>query len=367
MDDSQLMTSESRIRQANKRQSQGNKQFIITVSPEIPNQQPFSFRLNTRVLKILLFSFMTLLICLLSISFFAYRSFTQFQKLRTLNHDLYLALDSQEKTLQDKTMTVSELETVVNRLSDITTSKQALALSLSEKELALEASEATVAESDLVIRQFLSQLTRIESLVEDLQLAANIEIADIPALAEVTQAAGGAEELTSVDALAQDIEQMIAKAKFNLNGLSASISEVKDDLVYKQALVEATPKIWPVEGYISSTFGWRKSPISGNDNFHRGTDIVAPNKTPIKAVSAGKIITAGWSNSGYGNHIIIDHGFGMKTLYGHLNSIMINVGDSVSMGTEIGLLGNTGYSTGPHLHYEVWVDEVQMNPANYLP
>ncbi len=367
MDDSQLMTSESRIRQTNKRQAQRNKHFMVTVSPEIPNQQPFSFRLNTRVLKSLLFGVMALLVCLLTVSFFAYRSFTQFQTFRSLNYDLYLALDSQEKTLQDKTLTVSELEEVVKRLSDITSSKQILELSLSEKELALEASEATVAESNAVIGQFLSQLARIENMVQDLQLAANIEIADIPALAEVTEAAGGSEELTSVDTLAQDIKEMIAKAKLNLNGLSASISEVKDDLVYKQALVEATPKIWPVEGYVSSTFGWRKSPISGNDNFHKGTDIVAPYKTPVKAVSAGKIVTAGWSNSGYGNHIVIDHGFGIKTLYGHLNSILVNVGDGVSMGSEIGLLGNTGYSTGPHLHYEVWVNEVQKNPANYLP
>lgn len=367
MDDSQLMTSESRIRQTNNRRSQGNKQFIVTVSPDIPNQQPFSFRLNTRVLKMLLFGVMSLLICLLTVSFFSYRNFTQFQKLRTLNQDLYFALDSQEQTLLDKAMTVSELEEVVKRLSEITSSKQSLELRLSEKELALEASKATVAESNAVIGQFLSQLEGIENLVQELQLAANFEIADIPALAEVTQAAGGAEELTSMEVLAQNIEEMITEAKLNLNGLSVSISEFKDDLVYKQALVEATPQIWPVAGYISSTFGWRKSPISGNDNFHKGTDIVAPYKTPIRAVSAGKIVTAGWSNSGYGNHIVIDHGFGIKTLYGHLNSILVNVGDSVSLGSEIGLLGNTGYSTGPHLHYEVWVDDVQMNPANYLP
>ena len=87
----------------------------------------------------------------------------------------------------------------------------------------------------------------------------------------------------------------------------------------------------------------------------------------MKTTASGEVIKAGWSNGGYGNQVIVDHGYGIKTLYAHLNSILVAVGDTLSAGDEVGLLGNTGYSTGPHLHYEVWLNDVPKDPSDYLP
>ncbi|MBU0491089.1 MAG: M23 family metallopeptidase [Chloroflexi bacterium] len=114
---------------------------------------------------------------------------------------------------------------------------------------------------------------------------------------------------------------------------------------------------WPTSGWISQKY-W-----SG----HQAIDIAGYTGTPIKAADSGFVIKAGWSESGYGNHVIVDHGNGFKTLYAHFTSYVVNVGDSVKKGQVIGLMGSTGKSTGPHLHFEVIKNGVRRNPLEYLP
>src|SRR6185436_17696139 len=117
--------------------------------------------------------------------------------------------------------------------------------------------------------------------------------------------------------------------------------------------------IWPVNGTLTSGFGWRWG------RMHEGIDIAAPTGTPISAAASGTVIYAGWMG-GYGNLVVIDHGNGLATAYGHQSSIAVGSGTYVSQGQTIGYVGSTGHSTGPHVHFEVRVNGSPVDPLGYL-
>lgn len=125
--------------------------------------------------------------------------------------------------------------------------------------------------------------------------------------------------------------------------------------------------VWPLPGYTttSSAYGWRTHPIFGTRKFHAGEDIPAPTGTAIIAAQSGTVTTAGWV-SGYGNYTVISHGNGVMTAYGHQSAIYVSVGQTVSAGETIGAVGSTGNSTGPHLHFEVYVNGSTQNPMSYF-
>ena len=129
--------------------------------------------------------------------------------------------------------------------------------------------------------------------------------------------------------------------------------------------LETVPSLWPVRGWISAGFGQRMDPFSGEDAFHRGVDIAASWGTKVEASADGLVLQAG-PGVGYGNEVLITHGFGLMTKYGHLSKIYVVVGEEVKRGQRIGAVGMTGRATGPHLHYEVIVDGTPVNPAKYL-
>lgn len=122
---------------------------------------------------------------------------------------------------------------------------------------------------------------------------------------------------------------------------------------------------WPVSGTITSPFGYRRNPFGGGMEFHQGLDIAAPMGTTITAAASGTVISAGWYG-GYGNYILIDHGGGMATGYGHCSQIFVSVGQQVQKGQAIGAVGSTGASTGPHVHFEVRINGKPVDPAAYL-
>jgi murein DD-endopeptidase MepM/ murein hydrolase activator NlpD len=125
--------------------------------------------------------------------------------------------------------------------------------------------------------------------------------------------------------------------------------------------------IRPVDEFsITSGFGNRLHPISGDLRFHAGIDFATPNGTPVKASVQGIVAFAGW-HGGYGKTVIIQHRDAYETLYAHLDEILVNSGDRVAQGKVIGLSGSTGYSTGPHLHFEIRSHQVAHNPMDYLP
>ncbi|MGB7264083.1 MAG: M23 family metallopeptidase [Terracidiphilus sp.] len=125
------------------------------------------------------------------------------------------------------------------------------------------------------------------------------------------------------------------------------------------------PSMWPLEGRIASSFGERQDPINGEGAFHSGIDIDAPYGTPVRAAGDG-VVSGASVGSGYGRAIVLDHGHGVQTVYGHLSAIATFAGEHVTRGQVIGYVGESGRATGPHLHYEVRVHNVPVNPYKYL-
>ncbi len=142
------------------------------------------------------------------------------------------------------------------------------------------------------------------------------------------------------------------------NGLSSSFTGDWTELA-------DAPSMWPVEGRVGSSFGQREDPINGEGAFHPGIDIDAPYGTPVRAAADG-YVTGAQMGAGYGRQIVLSHGHSVLTLYGHLSAIAVVPGQHVTRGQVIGYVGQSGRTTGPHLHYEVRVHDVPVNPHKYL-
>ncbi len=157
------------------------------------------------------------------------------------------------------------------------------------------------------------------------------------------------------------IDQMDEAAEVQAGGFESLI----EDLDEKKNLLASTPAIRPTKGARTSRFGKRKSPFTGLMELHKGLDIAGPVGTPVVASADGRITFAG-NRGGYGLMMVIDHGHGLVTRYAHLDAILKEAGERVRRGDKIGLMGNTGRSTGPHLHYEVHLNGVPVDPETYI-
>jgi murein DD-endopeptidase MepM/ murein hydrolase activator NlpD len=150
-----------------------------------------------------------------------------------------------------------------------------------------------------------------------------------------------------------------------LEGLESRLRIVRTNVEKRNALAAATPSIWPAHGWLSSSMGPRRDPVTGGSDYHAGLDIAGDRGQPIYATAAGSITQAGYQGA-YGNLIVIDHGFGLQTRYGHLSGFAVKKGDRVKRGDVIGRLGATGRATGNHLHYEVLANGKLLNPLRLL-
>ncbi len=146
----------------------------------------------------------------------------------------------------------------------------------------------------------------------------------------------------------------------------ASFKEISVFLDKQRSILAATPSIWPVKGWITSGYGKRASPLTGEPGRHMGVDIANEANTPIRVTADGMVTYAGWQ-TGYGRVIVVEHGFGYSTRYGHCARIDVKVGDEIQRGQIIGYVGSTGRSTGSHVHYEVRVHGMPVDPEKYLP
>ena len=166
-----------------------------------------------------------------------------------------------------------------------------------------------------------------------------------------------------------DWHREISRIRRDAERRLASFQEIAWHVGNQKSLRNATPSLWPTEGQITSLFGYRFSPMRRHDEeageFHPGLDIANIPDTLIYASADGTVRFSGWSH-GYGNMVVIDHGYGLSTLYGHTSKSLVKTGDRVSKGQVIGYMGTTGRSTGAHLHYEVWRQGKPVNPMNYL-
>jgi len=151
----------------------------------------------------------------------------------------------------------------------------------------------------------------------------------------------------------------------NVSALTARSARLEAFYQDQSVLLASTPSIWPVRGYLAAGFGNRIDPFTNQRDFHTGLDISTPVGTKVVAPADGVIVSCGQKGA-YGNSIIIDHGFGIVTRYGHLSGFNVKPGQRVKRGDVIGFVGDTGRSTGPHLHYEVWVRDQAQNPIHYI-
>ena len=159
-----------------------------------------------------------------------------------------------------------------------------------------------------------------------------------------------------------DLDALIRRADL----LASSFDEAKDSLASQSRRLAATPSIMPTQGWLTSAFSsMRAHPILHVSRPHEGIDVVAPMGSPIEAPAAGVVTDAGWE-SGYGNTVTIDHGYGIVTKFAHSSKLLVKTGQHVSRGQRIALVGSTGLATGPHLHYEVHVNGRPVDPLRYV-
>jgi murein DD-endopeptidase MepM/ murein hydrolase activator NlpD len=159
----------------------------------------------------------------------------------------------------------------------------------------------------------------------------------------------------------RQVDALVRRVRFE----QSSLAEIETALRDQQERLAHLPSIWPVRGWVTSGYGYRRDPFTGRRNLHEGLDIVAPYGTPVVAPAAGKVVYSGWK-SNWGRVIEIDHGNGIRTFYAHLRSTSVDVGATVTRGQQIGRLGSTGRSTGAHLHYGVKRKGTWVNPRNYI-
>ncbi|MDR2726598.1 MAG: M23 family metallopeptidase [Deltaproteobacteria bacterium] len=216
------------------------------------------------------------------------------------------------------------------------------------------------------ITELQSNLGRVQQFDTKLRLMMNMEgVSD-----EMTGSSG--EEFTRSSLPLYRQELMVRRMNVFLRQLSESVKleevrqqELLHALRDNREMIASMPSIWPVEGFVTSRFGTRVSPLSGRRDFHKGLDISARTGTPVLAAAKGTVTFVG-RDGAYGNTIHLNHGAGITTRYAHLHRFVAKEGQIVRRGTVIGYVGSTGRSTGPHLHYEVLINGVNVNPMHYI-
>jgi murein DD-endopeptidase MepM/ murein hydrolase activator NlpD len=215
------------------------------------------------------------------------------------------------------------------------------------------------------------QMERLQNFYAKLKILANLDLQEPQ---DPSMATGGPQpdsrEINMY--LEESLKRQIQRVHWEMEELQM-LGEIQERNAYKverffdsqRSLLASTPTTWPVRGWITSSFGQRISPFTGRLQMHEGLDICARPGTPVKATAEGVVIYSGWK-SDFGKLVTIDHGYGYRTRYGHLSKIYVKNGQRVQRGDTIGALGNTGRSTGPHLHYEVKVRGLPVNPKTYL-
>jgi murein DD-endopeptidase MepM/ murein hydrolase activator NlpD len=145
-----------------------------------------------------------------------------------------------------------------------------------------------------------------------------------------------------------------------------TVAEIKEYLHIQKDIYASTPKGYPAKGEITSTYGTRQDPISGENAFHAGVDISCNSRTAIRATADGMVSYSGWMDGGDGNAVILEHGFGFSTVYAHNTANAVKAHQKVKRGDIIAYVGATGKATGPHVHYEVWKNGKRLDPQKYL-
>ena len=223
------------------------------------------------------------------------------------------------------------------------------------------------------MKNFESEMARLGRFEEKLRVITALE--DSPQSSSKKWGVGGSYGLSSSSletSLASEAKALAKKLSNNLGHLTTqakiqtiSFQELDHFFKNQKSFLQATPSIWPTKGWVTSGFGYRKSPFTGLREKHEGWDIGSRSGSAIRATADGTVTVSG-RERGYGKLVEVNHGYGVVTRYGHNSKNLVKVGSKVKRGQIIALVGNTGRSTGPHLHYEVLVGGVPTNPKNYI-
>ena len=224
------------------------------------------------------------------------------------------------------------------------------------------------------LEYFSKELMKSRALSANLDGGQSLKAASLQGKVEASSV-GGPQMIDQI--IAQKLTQ--GNMAFSADKFSASLNEMNKEIETRvksskelvrylkaQKKIESSkPNIWPTVGYISSPFGYRIHPMTGRTEYHPGIDISNHAGTSVFAAADGIIKHAGWFG-GYGQLVVINHGYGYSTFYGHLSKILVTSGSKIKKGTKLGLIGSTGVSTGPHLHYEVRYMNKPQNPLKFL-
>lgn len=208
-------------------------------------------------------------------------------------------------------------------------------------------------------QQIVTQLESLELLQKGIKDAISLQPRRETLGASILSPARRIEPLLQALENVGRIKDLLPKTEAGLKDISITLSQWQN----REA---GNPSIWPTEGRVTSGYGYRRSPFGMRREFHNGLDIAAASGTPVYVTADGEVTMASYNGS-YGRMVEIDHGRGIRTSYSHLSKYVVQDGDRVYKGQLIAYVGSTGRSTGPHLHYEVLLNGVPVNPTNYLP
>jgi murein DD-endopeptidase MepM/ murein hydrolase activator NlpD len=220
-----------------------------------------------------------------------------------------------------------------------------------------------------------SQIQSLETVINDLGARSQLDPAQARAMQKLpavvkARATGGTSPSNSAiaDIAAAAMatpENTFGALRDLLRGLENRLLYVRRDVERQEALANATPSIWPAHGWLTGTFGGRSDPFSGEPAFHQGLDISTDKGQPVYATADGRIESAAYTGE-YGNFVVVQHGFGLTTRYGHLSAFAVKPGQSIRRGAVLGYVGATGRATGSHLHYEILANGQLINPLRLL-
>jgi murein DD-endopeptidase MepM/ murein hydrolase activator NlpD len=219
-----------------------------------------------------------------------------------------------------------------------------------------------------------TQIQSLEGVIDELGARAKLDpaqahaIQKLPAVVKARAAGGASAALGPVANVVSTLsypEDTFGILRDLLTGLENRLRYVRRDVERRQALAASTPSIWPAQGWLTGTFGGRSDPFTGEPGFHQGIDISTEKGQPVVATADATVESASYTGD-YGNLIVLRHGFGLTTRYGHLSAYAVKPGQHVKRGDIIGYVGSTGRSTGAHLHYEILANGNLINPLQLL-
>jgi len=239
---------------------------------------------------------------------------------------------------------------------------------LREENLKLKSELAVIREQLQHVGQTLDRVERFDQKLRAITLLSDPQrnLAMGPTEQQPLPVAGENQFVRSKDAegpqvLGQKLEKLSAEATRQ----EQSLQELQAYFQDQKSLLASVPSVWPTRGWVTSDFGSRLDPYTSERVMHAGLDIAGPHGKEIVAPADGTVVFAGLEG-GYGNVLVVDHGYGIKTRYGHLSAIKVKAGERVKRGDIVAAMGNTGRSTGPHLHYEVRVNGIAQNPRKFI-